>query len=104
MDVDYCAFEVTVIPAHKKLVKFHQVMLDFSDLTEKLESNTQILNQTLRQISALENALMFHGAVRNKGNDKIYLKTFINKIQIWPIFGLLEFVTFGVFSYLINSK
>ena len=66
-------------------------MLDFSDLTEKLESNAQILNQTLRQISALENALMFHGAVRNKGNDKIYLKTFINKIQIWPIvFGLLD--------------
>ena len=42
--------QVTVIPAHKKLVKFHQVMLDFSDLTEKLESNAQILNQTLKQL------------------------------------------------------
>ena len=49
--------QVTVISAHKKLVKFHQVKLDFSDLTEKLESSGQILNQTLRHISALEIAL-----------------------------------------------
>ena len=53
----YYVRQVTVIPAHKKLVKFHQVKLDFSDLTEKLESNGQILNQTLRHISALEIAL-----------------------------------------------
>ena len=77
--------QVTVISAHKKLVKFHQVKLDFTDLTEKLESNSQILNQTLRQILALEIALMFLGADQSKGNNQISLKTFMSKLQIWPI-------------------